>query len=431
MKKEGFRVIVLVIMIAMLAGVVSAGSNYSVNETHLEQNTTFMNRNDVERYNAASNSNMQVTLDINEENECAVIKLDHNGKEYIINAEGHIQHVSVGGLDGSVGTFEGHIFPFADDLYFKSFVVEDKPVSIIADVTYTDSDMFTSITVGVISDSTDPEILYFGDYTDDIRLISQQIAYSTLTSSEQSVYIDQPTYDDNISTTSVQAETTYQGRKEINYGGIKFGEISAFHADQLGNQATMSVYAKVNGDRENLSDYVHNVLGYTTPDYAIHSYVDTVDISIGGRHVGLHNTGVYIPVADVDSYTIPIYAYLGSILGVQSIDVTITTGRVDVETSRYGLSVHPDNIVSWEIYRDLGLPVSGSYSTYSGVGVRALYIMEANNITSSFNAHMQFVGALQFKCVATDVSTGEVGDVYRHTIKTDDTILNTTVEIIP
>lgn len=430
MKRKGFRVIVFVIMIALLASVVSADNSHSVNEKFLEQNTTFMNRNNVETRNAASNSNMTVELDIDEENECAVIKLDRNGKEYVISAEGHIQHVSVGELDGNVGTFEGQLIPFTDDQYFKSFAVEDKPVSIIADVTYTDSDMFTSITIGVISDSTDPEILYFGDYTDDIRSISQQIACSTLTSSEQSIYVDQPPYN-NISTTSVQAGTEYQGRKDISYGGIKFGEISAFHADQLRNQATMSVFAKVNGDRENLSDYVHNVLGYTTPDYAIHSYVDTVDISIEGRHVGLHNTGIFIPAADVDSYTIPIYAYLGEILGVQSVNITFIIGSVVVETSRYGLSIHPDNKVSWEIYKDLGLPVNGSYSTTGGVGVKALYIMEANNITTSFNATMRFVGALQFKCVATDVSTGEVGDVYTHTIKTDDTILNTTVEIIP
>ena len=53
-------------------------------------------------------------------NECAVIKLDRNGKEYIISAEGHIQHVSVGELDGNVGTFEGQIIPFTDDQYFKA-----------------------------------------------------------------------------------------------------------------------------------------------------------------------------------------------------------------------------------------------------------------------------------------------------------------------
>ena len=94
MKRKGFRVIVFVIMIALLASVVSADNSHSVNEKFLEQNTTFMNRNNVETRNAASNSNMTVELDIDEENEwdnkCFNLFIDRNARRCRSTMQQHI-----------------------------------------------------------------------------------------------------------------------------------------------------------------------------------------------------------------------------------------------------------------------------------------------------------------------------------------------------
>ena len=176
-----------------------------------------------------------VKLSISEKLTDVKMHLFYMGMENHIILQGEYNEVDLGYSKGFVGVYEGVMTPIKGVDYALN---DDGMVTVILDVIFTESEVFAVITIGCASEKNLPDIIFYGEYTDLIGKISQ------VNANEELSYRNNNDNKKEVSA-SVQAECRYQGCTQIKMANKVVGSISVFHASELRNQSSMSVFQKL------------------------------------------------------------------------------------------------------------------------------------------------------------------------------------------
>lgn len=296
----------------------------------------------------------------------------YKGSKNRILFNGEYNEVNLGDTKGFVAIYEGTMFPGKGAEYA---INDDGTVTVLLDIIFTDSEAFAVITIGCATEKFSPDIIFYGEYTDLIGKISQINASKEVENSKRN---------NNTQTDvqkSVQAGCKHQGSAQIKMSNKTVGSINVFHANELKNQSDMSVYAKANTQGDNVINYLNNDYGFGSS--VTLAYADKFSISICGNHNDFHaENNSYVPANNSTHCTIPVPVYLGSIAGVQVLDISLLTSSTTVTTSRYtSSSFHPNGRVSWEIYKLRGWnpnEFDGDHTTNNGMTGSASYTFEGD-----------------------------------------------------
>lgn len=299
---------------------------------------------------------------------------------------GCVEDISYNNIEGYIGVYEGSL---------------DDGTHIIVDAVYTAEEVFVAITLGFLG-TEDFAVMFYGDLTNRLKLISNMHAAE--------VCANQETSDDNlvadvapetVAVPYVQAETIFQGTSSV-YSDVSarylFGVTSVYHADELRNQGVMPIYAKVNTQCDVVEEYLINEEDFSG---TLTVYPDTFNISICGNDNNLHAiNNTYTPESNSTSATISIPVYGGSVIGLQFISHDILMTSTNVTVSKYTTtSQHPNNKVSWEIYKRFGWGSSetdGYPSSEAGMVVSADYTY-SGNVSSSFDVYMNTKSSIRYE----------------------------------
>lgn len=398
MKKNVFILLVLALCLSLFSNVVSADSSVTSSiksdnfvSKKLAQNTLIMNevlaKKAQNKY--CEDSFAQVSISIDKKS--AAITLFYNGVTSTSILDGTYNEIHLADRTGYVGVYEGFISPISG----SSTVNTNEKKPIIADITFTDSDIFAVLTLGYANETMNPEILFYGDYTTNIATISNTDATQSLEEVQKKQIVENET----ISPLAVDGECKYQGYDIVNLGSHLAGVLSVYHANELKNQGVMSTYVKVNTRSDLVKEYIEDDLGFGS--YTVTTYPDTFNISICGNNNNLHAiTNSYLPQNNTTSATISIPYYAGSVIGVQFFPIEITMSSTTVTPSRYSSSSqHPNNKLSWEIYKRNGwssTTFDGGLGSKTGMTVASSYTYEGN-VASNISRSMTSTASIRYE----------------------------------
>lgn len=396
-------------------------STSALKEFTLTENTTFFKSS--HSTVAQDDSENYANISIDSAGQVASITFSIDEHVYTVNMTGMLDAISSGTNTGYVGVFEGTFDPDSNDPTFAPLSKSDLPI--IADIVFTGNESFCALTFGDASENKNPIIYHFGIYSDSIRNISK--AYIVSLENDNIAIAAKST-----SRATVDAEMRVQDYAAIKSGTYSLGEVSIFHANQLRNQNTMTVAAKVNSDKDNAVSYINTSLGYPASKYTVVAYPDTAYISIQGNHSNFHAaSGSITPDNNETRVSLPIYFYAGEFLGIQSVSLSLVTSKTSVTTSPYGSnSPHDDNKVSWEVYRQGGFNADGSYEDKTGIGVKASYQFEGT-VQNSMYTSLTTTGKLRYTYVVEEKSSSGNTDAFVYHFTTASKSLYTDVEILP
>lgn len=304
-------------------------------------------------------------------------------------------------------------------------VIDGNEEMITVDMIYHNSkDVFTAITIGSAG-KLNPQIIFFGTYTDCIANLSEaNIELSLKSKVPENEQIDIPNM-----LQSVDATTKFQATKTNYISQYESVTISLYHADELRNQSSMSVYAKVNSHTDSFKKYLINELGYNAFGSSLTVYPDSYMIKIVGADKYLHSNGNITPTSASTSVDVTFPAYLPYV-GFFTFGVPITTNKVDVNYSGIATgAVYNNNIIQWDVYTWLGwtpTQMDGYYNTKEGGIAFAGYQYEGN-VTSNQSSVMGAYGKIRYEYVYSQYTGAEMT---LHTW-TDDVWCSSSLTIVP
>lgn len=289
--------------------------------------------------------------------------------------------------NGYVGVFDGTTF------------IDDVEEQITIDMLYINEKInFIAVTIGCAGDII-PQILFFGEYSDSISALSS--ANIKKITSERIEQHNSST----IRETTVDATTQFQSTRTNTANGYETVTISLYHANELRNQSSMSVYAKVNSHTASFENYLADVHGYDGLFSSLSVYPDSYMIEIAGGSKHLHSNGIVSPTSGSTSQTLTFPAYLPAI-GFFTFGVPITMTSTAITYRGIAISpIYNDNIIKWEVYKRSGWNAStldGYYDEAAGGVVRAGYTFESN-VTSNFDTSMGAYGQVRYEYTYTPI----------------------------
>ncbi len=309
MLKRIIGVLLCLCIFSQLTGAIAVDLTYpnaAISST-LNKNTELMESvfsdNSLNSMNTAKTGNTSLELSINPKDSSASILLTLNNIVYKTELKGTIEEVPANSLIGYVGVFEGFIDN--GDIIFSQSGKSQLPI--IANVTFTDSEMFAALTIGYADEINTPTIIFYGDFTKDIATISTTYAENAMRAHVEENALR---YDQAPGIAAVAGETVLMGTASATLSSYEAGRLSVFHAQELLNQGVMSTYVKVNTKSSNVLSYVKNVLGYG--GRALVAFPDAFNISMCGNDNNLHAiANSYLPQNNVTKTTLDIPVYLG------------------------------------------------------------------------------------------------------------------------
>ncbi|MGN1047538.1 MAG: hypothetical protein ACI4QZ_02910 [Eubacteriales bacterium] len=311
-----------------------------------------------------------------------------NNKIVSTNVIGTIEYFSQ--KNGYVGVLDG--FALIDN------VVE----SITLDFMYINkNNNFTALTIGCAGDIL-PQIVFLGEYTDELSELSTLNTNKILAEKNDDVLLDSYT---ELSETnnSVDATTRFQATSTKVVSGYETVTISLYHADELRNQSSMSVYAKVNSHSDSFKEYLKDVHGYDASQSSLIVYPDSYMIEVVGADKFLHSNGFVSPTAGTTSQTMTFPAYLPYVgFFTFGVPITMTSTTVDFRGVAVN-AIYDDNIITWNIYKRYGWSQStldGYYDDAAGGIVRAGFTYESD-VTSNITSTMGAYGQIRYEYVYT------------------------------
>ena len=314
---------------------------------------------------------------------------------YSININGYFKKYD--NAKGYVGVFDGVI-----ENYYASYtniVEKDKSTRVTVDVNYLSNDEnFTAITIGSAGDDIEPKIIFFGEYTDSIRKLCNSKSADVIEKRNKA----------NLDTSqsvplSVDAATRFQATNTKTASGYSVATVSIYYANELRNQSSMSVYAKVNSHTSEFEDYLVDVHGFDGALSSLIVYPDSWKIETVGADKYLHSNGIMNPTESTTSVTMTFPAYLPYI-GFFTFNIPLTMNSVSISTR--GVAVDPiysNNIITWDVFKRYGWNASsmdGDYTTETGGCVMAGYTYE-DNVTSNRSSVIGAYGAIRYEYVYT------------------------------
>lgn len=309
---------------------------------------------------------------------------------------------------------------------YDGWLPDDTPV--IADVLYNSDDVFATLTLGTLG-ADNFSLTFYGELTDSLKAISNK--YTQEMAEYHATTSDTDDEGELTPTPYIDGKTTYQGSDDIYEGkssNYHVGKMSFYFPNELRNQGNAFVITKVNTDCDGVSDYLVDELGFD--DKTLLVYPDTFNITIHGNNDDLYClTESYLPKEKTTSSTVQIPIYLGSVVGFQTHDFTVTMSSTDVSFSRHTPdSIYPSNEINWEIYKRYGWnpwDTDGDESTWTGMVVNATYTYGGNlsssrytSLTSTSNIRYEY----QYSVSGTSVPLH---------ITTDDMSVSANINILP
>lgn len=266
---------------------------------------------------------------------------------------------------------------------------------------FSPNENFTVVSIGSIGESL-PNAFFFGEYTHSISSISS--CHTQAVTARQNAIAEfesTPSLVDSTSTSSVDATVRYQSTSTYSESGYELVTISLYHANELRNQSSMSVYAKVNSHTSSFESFLKNVHGYDAVLSSLIAYPDSFEIRIIPSDGYLHSNGVVQPTANSTSTTVSIPAYL-PVVGFFTFSIPITMTTTTITYSPIAVSaVYSDSIIKWNVYKRYGWTpanMDGYYDDNSGAAVRAGYTYEGN-VTREFETAMGATGKVRYEFI--------------------------------
>lgn len=384
----------------------------------LSQNSVLMNETFNNQMQIYSHSCNFAQIDICSDKKVVQISLTYNEIHYNAILKGICNEVNAEETSGFVGVYEGSLIPVRNGDFISE---QSANIPIIADITFTNTEMFAILTLGYVTSTEKPVILFLGDFTESIAQVSTIHAERSL--AEVKVRNSET---EMITPMSVDGTCKYQESEAAYAGNYMVGVLSIFHADELKNQGNMSTYAKVNTRTYDMEKYIEEDIGLN----AISVYADRFDVSICGNHNSFHAvTNSYLPQDGSTSETINIPVYLGSVIGLQLIPFELEMTSTTVSTSKYSsTSPHPNNKITWSISKLTGWnsdTFDGGYGTEKGMTVASTFTYE-DNVTSDISQSMSATAVIRFQYV-----TMVAGKLVTHHLSSETMSLTSNITICP
>lgn len=285
--------------------------------------------------------------------------------------------------NGFVGIFEGTIN-------------ENTPV--LSNLTYTEEEIFMTLTIGYLG-TEEFETAFFGIDSNTINEIDNLNAQKFINQQkkiEENDNLNKTNIYDDINLQAIDASTRYQGGRTLNLGGLKAIELSIYHANELKNQNSMKISAKVNTQSTNIASYLKNNV-YTTAT-AVVPQPDKFTISILGNNSTFDIIGnSCTPASGVNSFTMYIPYYTAT-TGFGTFGVPIKTSSTSITTSKEGGASYA-NKAQWELSKNLGgwpaANFNGDKGTKTGMAV-TLDMHHSGTMTSSLKKPISCTTKVRF-----------------------------------
>lgn len=176
MKKNIFILLAYALCLTFFSATISADSSV-ISSTRtdnfilkkLTQNTHIMDEVFAGKAQSRYDENSFVQISIGHDKKTVSITLFYNGTTSTADLDGTYNEISLADAAGYIGVYEGFISPTQNN----SSINADEKMPIIADITFTDSDIFSVLTIGYADETRNPNILFYGDYTKEIAEISK------------------------------------------------------------------------------------------------------------------------------------------------------------------------------------------------------------------------------------------------------------------
>ncbi|MBQ3384831.1 MAG: hypothetical protein IJG59_06415 [Erysipelotrichaceae bacterium] len=249
--------------------------------------------------------------------------------------------------------------------YFTGELFSGKEkVYVDIDAYYINDEMFATFTY-YNDKSCERSILCYGCITEDIEKLIDK--YNEMFDIETKMNNDSIiTSNENMSYDAAQVRSDYtrhfQGYNSTYFGNYVVGQISVIHQNNLQNGNSAEVDVKINTNTGNVNSYLVNNAGVSS---ATMVYTYQVETTVYGSEADWDiPPGGYEPVNSSTSYTIPLFFYAGELLGIQSVDVTISTTSTSAQ--RYhNSSANNYGKITWIICKTTGFNSSISDGTYN------------------------------------------------------------------
>lgn len=375
----------------------SGEDKYFISKTLLANSQIFS------RYNSKGVGESSVddvaSISISDDKSVASIVLAYNGVQYSVDLHGEATKVSDGELVGFVGVYEG---------FLPSKELGNQNTYIIADVIFSNSHIFVAFSIGTVTSSSEPIIVFYGTLTEDLLKISNTYVERMMKSPRDASIYNDPTgllYQANEKL-SVDAVIRFQGQSTIAGGDNKeyeFGCISVYHPNELRVQGITNVQVKVNSNTSNVLYYLREDLGYKLMNYNVYSVnPDKFYISLCSQYPHLIlTTNGYFPQNSQTNFSMFVPYVTVSNIGVPSISVTeldiiTSTTKATASAGSSGTSLIK---VDWELASTFGFNSSmydGNSQTETGMIVSAGYTY-ADNFSSPLNTSFLTTARIRYQ----------------------------------
>lgn len=278
-------------------------------------------------------------------------------------------------LLGYVGVFEG--------VLSSSESTETLPV--IADVTFTQDELFVALTIGETTETSNPTVKFYGDLSEKLGQIAtknselhmQAGATTEICASEG--FESDATLDSGIMPAAYDTSIKYQASTRGNFGSHVCGRLSLFHPSYASSSGNTIVHAKVNTNSSGVLNYLRQDLGYNNVDvagYALSVRPNRFEITVTGQHEYFKiMPKSYTPQDSETIFTVPIPFYT-KISGFQIVDANFVTSKTSATPRKYNLASNYDNVIDWDMSKVGGwesAEFDGDYNTNTGMSVMIEY----------------------------------------------------------
>lgn len=340
-----------------------------------------------------------VTIAISSDMKFVHIEGIHQGVQYSIDLPGSATEVVVDELVGFVGVYDGFVV-------FDN--VNDSAIYVVADVIFTDSEIFAAIGFGVASDTSTPDVSFYGTLTNSLSTIST--AYSKRISEIGNDELFESNWAPNKAVRSVSdltEDSKYQGQVEITGGeedDYVFGYISVFHSNEIKDTGVSSFHIKVNTNTANVLNYVREELGYKyINNNAYSAQPDRFIISATLNHTTLFFLpDSHTPKNGQKTFTLPIpiikFGNNFSITEVSSVEMEFVTSETAVVCSPYFNNTIDIHKIEWTMNSTFGFN-SNYYdgNVSSGTGMLVAATVSYDGGTSTFYTSVTSRAAIRYR----------------------------------
>lgn len=283
-------------------------------------------------------------------------------------------------LLGYVGVFEG--------VLSSSESTETLPV--IADVTFTQDELFVALTIGETTETSNPTVKFYGDLSEKLGQIAtknselhMQAGATTEICASEGCESD-ATLDSGIMPAAYDTSMKYQAGSRVNFGSHVCGRLSLFHPSYASSSGNTIVHAKVNTNSSGVLNYLRQDLGYNNVDvagYALSVRPNRFEITVAGQHEYFNITpNSYVPQNSMTTIPMIIPFYIEQ-YGYNSISVKVMTSKTTVTTAKYNKNDPEDNVIDWDMSKVGGwesTEFDGDYNTNTGMSVKIGYTILGN-----------------------------------------------------